>query len=118
MAKQEILKKAEDRVWLVKSSDTIIGPFTTAELAQNVRTKNVGLLDEARTPNNRWLFVRDIPEIQSTISKLAQQEDTFENRADAVDDLQPESLGVKPRQLLNVFGEYRDMTDARHGFLL
>lgn len=78
MSKQEILKKAEDRVWLVKSSDTIIGPFTTAELAQNVRTKNVGLLDEARTPNNRWLFVRDIPEIQSTISKLAQQEDTFE----------------------------------------
>ena len=78
MAKQDILKNPEDRVWLVKSSDSILGPFTTAELAQNVRTKTIGLLDEARTPNNRWLFVRDIPDIQSTISKLAQQEDTFE----------------------------------------
>ena len=78
MAKQDILKKTEDRIWLVKSADTILGPYTVAELAQGVRDKEIGLLDEARTPNNRWLFVRDIPEIQSTISKLAQTEDTFE----------------------------------------
>lgn len=78
MAKQDILKKDGDQIWLVKSSDSILGPFTTNELAQNVRTKIVGLLDEARTPSARWIFIRDIPEIQSTISKLAQQEDTFE----------------------------------------
>lgn len=78
MANENILKKTEDRIWLVKSSDSITGPFTTEELAQNVRSKLIGLLDEARTPANRWLFVRDIPEIQETISKIAQQEDTFE----------------------------------------
>ena len=78
MANENILKKTEDRIWLVKSSDSITGPFTTEELAQNVRSKSIGLLDEARTPANRWLFVRDIPEIQETISKIAQQEDTFE----------------------------------------
>ncbi len=78
MTKQDILKKTEDRIWLVKAADVILGPYTVAELAQGVRTKDIGLLDEARTPNNRWLFVRDIQEIQSTISKLAQSEDTFE----------------------------------------
>lgn len=78
MAKQDILKKTEDRIWLIKAADVILGPYTVAELAQGVRTKDIGLLDEARTPNNRWLFVRDIQEIQSTISKLAQSEDTFE----------------------------------------
>jgi tetratricopeptide (TPR) repeat protein len=78
MAKQDILKKIEDRIWLVKSSDVILGPFTIAELAQNVRSKNVRLLDEARTPQQRWLFIRDVAEIQSTISKMAQQEETFE----------------------------------------
>ncbi len=78
MANENILKKTEDRIWLVKSSDSILGPFTTEELAQNVRSKSIGLLDEARTPTNRFLFVRDIPEIQATISKISQQEDTFE----------------------------------------
>jgi tetratricopeptide (TPR) repeat protein len=78
MAQQGVLKQNEDRIWLVKASDVIIGPFTLAELAQQVLTKQIRLLDEARTPSSRWIFVRDIAEIQATISKLAQQEDTFE----------------------------------------
>lgn len=78
MAQQNVLKKTEDRIWLVKSSDIILGPFTIAELAQEVRTKQVRLLDEAKTPTTRWIFLRDVAEIQATISKMAQQEDTFE----------------------------------------
>ncbi len=78
MTNQNILNQNEDRLWLVKSANAILGPFTIPELAQNVRNKTIGLLDEARTPYARWIFIRDIPEIQSTISKLAQQEDTFE----------------------------------------
>src|SRR5690606_2029545 len=68
-----------ERIWIVKASDTILGPFTLEELAKAVRTKHVGLLDEARTPSCRWKFVRDVPELQMAISELVNQDETVEN---------------------------------------
>lgn len=70
---------SHEKIWIVKASDTILGPFTLEELAKAVRTKHVGLLDEARTPSDRWRFVRDVPELQLAISELVNQDETVEN---------------------------------------
>lgn len=79
---------SNDKVWIVKASESILGPFSVEELAKAVRTKHVGLLDEARLSESRhaeknpsagrWLFIRDIPELQIAISELSTQEDTIE----------------------------------------
>jgi tetratricopeptide (TPR) repeat protein len=74
MNKTDLTKKNEDRTWLVKASNSILGPFTLSELIQNIRVKTVNLLDEARTPGMRWLFVRDISEIRPIIAKLTEEE--------------------------------------------
>ena len=77
-----------DKVWIVKASESILGPFSIEELAKAVRTRHVGLLDEARVSEGRhdpksriagrWVFVRDIPEVQAAISELLKTEETVE----------------------------------------
>ncbi len=69
------------QVWLVKSSDRILGPFTTEEVAQKLRTKEIVVIDECVTPMSRWRLLRDEPYFHSVIEEirkglLTQREDT------------------------------------------
>lgn len=67
-----------DQIWIVKASERILGPFTISDLAVAVRSKEVGLLDEAKNPNSRWTFIRDLPELQAAVLELANESETIE----------------------------------------
>lgn len=66
------------KIWLVKASETIMGPYSLDELALALRAKKIGLLDEAKTNTLRWLYIRDIPELQSAVLELANEAETIE----------------------------------------
>ncbi len=67
-----------DHIWIVKASESLMGPYTIADLAVAVRTKQVGLLDEAKSPNSRWMFIRNLPELQTAVLELANESETIE----------------------------------------
>lgn len=69
---------SSEKNWMIKASESIMGPYTLEELAQAVRSKQVGLLDEAKRPQGRWAFVRDLPEMQATVQELANETETIE----------------------------------------
>jgi tetratricopeptide (TPR) repeat protein len=75
------MKKQEPtnaRIWIVKASESLMGPYTIAELAMAVRSKQIGLLDEVKNNKSRWAFVRDLPELQSAVLELVNEADTIE----------------------------------------
>jgi tetratricopeptide (TPR) repeat protein len=67
-----------EKNWLVKASESILGPHTVDELALLIRSKQLGLLDEAKKPTSRWSFIRDVPELQAAVLELANETDTIE----------------------------------------
>ncbi|MFN9068251.1 MAG: hypothetical protein ACK5V3_13545, partial [Bdellovibrionales bacterium] len=75
--KKAIVSNSEKN-WLVKASESILGPHSVDELALLIRSKQLGLLDEAKKQNTRWLFIRDIPELQAAVLELANQSETIE----------------------------------------
>lgn len=78
--KDKMKKQAQTnaRIWIVKASESLMGPYTIAELALAVRSKQIGLLDEAKNHKSRWVFIRDLPELQSAVLELANEADTVE----------------------------------------
>lgn len=75
------MKKQEPtnaRIWIVKASESLMGPYTIAELAMAVRSKQIGLLDEVKNNKSRWAFVRDLQELQSAVLELVNEADTIE----------------------------------------
>lgn len=97
------------RIWIVKASESLLGPYTIAELALAVRSKQIGLLDEAKNNKSRWVFIRDLPELQSAVLELANEVDTIEKTHTAAhtqvsitrrvdDDLTPTPPRSSPQQ--------------------
>jgi tetratricopeptide (TPR) repeat protein len=48
-----------EAIWLVKSGEQILGPYTLTELEQKLRNREVVVIDEVTTPLSRWRYIRD-----------------------------------------------------------
>lgn len=51
--------KENDKKWLVKSANRVLGPFSLSEVIERVREKQIAIIDEVRTPEQRWTYIRD-----------------------------------------------------------
>lgn len=66
---------AEDsKIWLVKSSGTILGPYALEEVIQNLTNKRISLIDEIRSPDSRWLFIREHKQFANIVQFLRDQQ--------------------------------------------
>ena len=71
-------RQAKD--WLVKSSTRILGPYTTADIGQLLLNKHISLIDEVRTPQGRWRYVREHLVFAEAVAMLrAEQESSPEH---------------------------------------
>lgn len=59
-----------DQIWMVKSAGMVLGPFTIAELGEALRSRRVSVLDEVKTPNKRWNYAREYPELAEIIKSI------------------------------------------------
>ena len=67
-----------ERKWLVKSSDTIHGPFEFDRIVENIFTGEIHLLDEIKGPFERWRPIKDHSLFAAAIEKL--KASTYEPR--------------------------------------
>lgn len=56
--------------WLVKSSGMILGPYTIDEIAKDLQSRKVALIDEVRSPDSRWMFIREHSEFAEIVQKF------------------------------------------------
>jgi len=63
-----------DERYIVKTSSRIQGPFSLEELAARVARRELNMLDEVRTPEHRWCFVREVPSFKDIIDRLRSEE--------------------------------------------
>lgn len=64
-----------EKNWLVKSSTRILGPFSMAELAQHLRTKQISIIDEIRQPHGRWSYIRENHGFMEIIRTIREEQD-------------------------------------------
>ncbi len=64
-------KHDENTQWVVKSSSQILGPFTTEQVVELIKKKNVIPIDEIIPEGGNWAYVRDILIFQAALTKQA-----------------------------------------------
>lgn len=67
----------QDRVWLVRSSGKILGPYAFEEVAALIGAHEVSILDEIRDPNTRWNFVREHKKFSKLVNDIRTKEAQF-----------------------------------------
>jgi tetratricopeptide (TPR) repeat protein len=49
----------DDPIWLVKSGDRILGPYTKEEIRNLLMSREIVVIDEVTRPLKRWHYIRD-----------------------------------------------------------
>ncbi len=85
----------KEKKWLVKSSDSILGPYEFDTVVENIFNGEVHLLDEIKGPLERWRPIKDHSLFAAAIEKLKattyqQREETMTGTLD---------LGTKTQEL-------------------
>lgn len=70
-----------DTIWLVKSGERILGPYTTDEISRRIKTKEIVVIDEVISPGTRWSYVRDVATFAAAVEEargglMSAREDT------------------------------------------
>lgn len=68
-------KANSEKNWLVKSSTRILGPFTAEELAQQLKSKQISIIDEIRQPHGRWSYIRENHGFMEIIRAIREEQD-------------------------------------------
>ncbi|MGZ3769671.1 MAG: tetratricopeptide repeat protein [Bdellovibrio sp.] len=64
-----------EKNWLVKSSTRILGPFTLAELTEQIRARHVSIIDEIKQPDGRWSYVRENKIFLDIVKNIREEQD-------------------------------------------
>jgi hypothetical protein len=68
--KKEVNISETDKIWLVKSNERIIGPFSQVDILKQIRERRLHPLDEVRGSLSRWLPLRQSPQFASAILQI------------------------------------------------
>lgn len=90
-----MMAEQNDKKWIVKSENRILGPYTFEQIENLIFKKQISLIDEIRDHQTRWLYIRENPEFKKVIEDVRAQIDA---KSDATKTLQSShSLsGTKP----------------------
>ena len=58
------------QIWLIKSGEKILGPFTSLEVIERIRAKEVMVIDEVIRPLSRWRLIRNEPEFAIVVEEI------------------------------------------------
>ncbi|NUN05474.1 MAG: tetratricopeptide repeat protein [Bdellovibrio sp.] len=66
---------SNQRYWLIKSATRILGPYTLAELTEQLKTKQISVIDEVRQPDGRWSYIRENQMFMDIVQSLRDEAD-------------------------------------------
>ena len=107
-AAHEVPWREDDRVWLVKTGDRILGPYTGREIEDRLLTREIVSIDETAAPTKRWRYLREEPWFAKALenlrrAQLASRETTELSRKDddetGVDFAEQTAVGVDAQSL-------------------
>ena len=64
------MQNSMDRKWIIKSDNKILGPYSFDQIEDLLKKKQISIIDEVRDMNNRWLYIRESPELQSIVEEI------------------------------------------------
>ncbi|UYL08820.1 tetratricopeptide repeat protein [Bdellovibrio sp. SKB1291214] len=64
-----------DKVWLIKSSTRILGPFSVDEVAILLKSRQVSIIDEIRLPSGRWSYIRENQRFMDIVRAIREEQD-------------------------------------------
>ena len=73
---------AEDRKWLIKSSNTILGPFELDHVVESLFKGEIHILDEIKSPFDRCCPIKDNSLLTAALEKL--KSSTYNRREQTV----------------------------------
>jgi hypothetical protein len=89
------LEKNSEKKWIVKSENTILGPYSFDQIIDLIRKKQISLIDEIRDTETRWLYVRENAEFKSIVEEMRKEIDarqestkTYQSQSKIEDPLQ------------------------------
>ncbi len=107
-----------EKKWLVKSSDSIQGPFEFDVVVENIFTGDIHLLDEIKGPFERWRPIKDHSLFAAAIEKLkATTYNQRENTVTATVDLGTKTHELTRSQTISITNqsESTDSLDSASG---
>ncbi len=69
------LSETETKPWLVKSSGRVIGPYSSLEIENLLRAKELVPLDEVSKSFGRWRYIRDQQEFEVIVNKIKNRQE-------------------------------------------
>ncbi len=59
-----------DAVWLVKTGERILGPYSREEIVEKLHSKELVVIDEVTLPGRRWKYLREEAEFSAVIEEI------------------------------------------------
>lgn len=66
--------ESQSQSWIVKSSGRILGPFNLEQLILELKEKRISIIDEVRSPDKRWGFIREYNQFSEVVQFLRDQQ--------------------------------------------
>lgn len=63
------------RYWLIRSATRILGPYTLEELTEQIKTKQISIVDEVRQPEGRWSYIRENQMFMDIVESIRDEQD-------------------------------------------
>lgn len=67
----------KDKIWLIKSSTRILGPYTLGEVIEMLRSKQVSIIDEVRQTSGRWSYIRENDVFMEVVRNIRAEQDSY-----------------------------------------
>lgn len=64
----------QSQSWIVKSSGRILGPYNLDQLIIELKEKRISIIDEVRSPDKRWGFIREYQQFSEVVQYLRDQQ--------------------------------------------
>lgn len=69
--------ESSDKIWLVRSATRILGPFNIDEIQNLLLNRQISIIDEIRSTNSRWSYIRENKDFADIVKKVRDQLDTL-----------------------------------------
>lgn len=63
----------DQKIWLVKSSGRILGPFRESEISERLKSREISVVDEVAEPLRRWHVIQIHPHFHEMVTNLRHQ---------------------------------------------
>lgn len=74
------LPSSSEKNWLIRSSTRILGPFTLSEVKENLATRQISIIDEVRTTQSRWSYIREHKEFLEVVRSVREELDSISEK--------------------------------------